>query len=190
MTSTLTDYIKAHRATSVYVQPCLQLSENISSHSISDESVQKIIEYYQIKNSDFKVKTSYYYEDLVLEVYDNNIKCSVTYPVAKYQEDCLQLVLSNKYELSSVRFPLCKNYHHERQSLIYTLNGNGWIFELEILVPLILDPEEREKELSQMFSEDYDIISSSFRLYSTSTSTNQGKDSFKDEYIKLKKLIC
>ena len=51
MTSVLTDYIKTHRATSVYVQPCLQISEKISSHALSEQALQKIIENYNIKNT-------------------------------------------------------------------------------------------------------------------------------------------
>ena len=58
---------------------------------------------------------------------------------------------------------------------------------MEVLVPLILDPKDRKKERENIFNEDYDVISSSFRLILT----NQGKEgTFKNEYLKLKDLIC
>lgn len=187
MTSVLTDYIKTHRATSVYIQPYCQLSENIVSHSIDTDTVQKVLKKYNIKPSDFTVKTCYFYEDLVLSVSNDIVTCKVSYPVAKYNDNNLQLVLCNEYTLSNVRFPLRKNYHHERQSFIYKHSGNGWELELEILVPLILNPKDREKERENIFNEDYDVISSSFRLILT----NQGKEgTFRNEYLKLKDLIC
>ena len=187
MTSVLTDYIKTHRATSVYIQPYCQLSENIISHSIDSDTLQKILHKYNIKTGDFTVRTCYFYEDLVLSVCNDDAICTVSYPVAKYNDNELQLVLCNEYILSSVRFPLRTKYHHERQSFIYKHHGNGWELELEVLVPLILDPKEREKERENIFNEDYDIISSSFRLILTS----QGKEgTFRNEYLKLKDLIC
>jgi len=186
------DHIKKHeKASLIFIQPHTRLGNNIVSHSINNNSLLNLLDHYGLTKKDFIVVTNYYYEDLSLKVIDNNINCSVTYPIETVDENNLELCIYNHFTLSNVRFPLRKEYHHERQSYNAVYNGDGWKIEIEILVPLIQSEKSRIENLNELLQkirsdESNDkLISISFKLYYLGQINN-----FIQEYNYLKDVLC
>jgi len=151
----LTQHSKANH---IFIQPHRALAENIVSHQISPTYFVKMLESEGFNVARPLIVTRYYYEDLILEVTDSGtaqeMRCYITYvrDAVTIPEHGTELVIANQFNLSIMRFPLRKQYHHERQAIVYRRETGGWILELEVLVSDILPAATRRDTAQSVIS--------------------------------------
>ena len=100
--------------------------------------------------SDSLELAKYYYENMIREVKSQrDAKC---YIICRRDHDTdekgVEFVGEHRLILAPMCFPLSKDYHHERQSIILTLGA----LELEVLLPNILDPKRRTGEITKVIA--------------------------------------
>ena len=138
-----------------YIQPHYPLSDNIVSHSVSLECLNKIKDVYENRhNRSFvsRILTKYYDMNRVYSVADDKkIEYKVIYrndhKVLDYFNDCqttLEYVGENQFPLNANFFQIKKKYNHERQLILQVLDTVGYRIELEsLLVGLTGDVESQ-----------------------------------------------
>ena len=131
-----------------YIQPHLPLADNIVSHGVSPKIFLRILnEYGGLSMFHLDIITKYYYEDLILEVdTSKNRSCYIMQRQDYTVDSTLEFVGENRHSIFPLHFPLAKNYHHERQSIILK-SKTCHALQLEILVEGIIDPVERLKDI-------------------------------------------
>ena len=176
-----------------YIQPHTALAENITSHAIDTDMFLEIMDTYKLSVSNGRVVTRYYYEDQILEVDEaGRMSSYVAHLHDRHIDTCYELVIANQTTSSVMRFPLSKDYHHVRQSIVFTVDMDNWRLELEMLVVGIKHSATRRQEIYLLLdqlktpksADESDIVSLSFRLFSKSNSTKE----FLYEYHKIKGL--
>lgn len=142
-------HIPSTKSNLIYIQPYYPLADKIISHRITIDQLQQLLDLYGgIDKFAQDVLTHYHYHDMVLEVNSAKQKaCYITYVNDHTVGSHYELVMANRVDLSVTRFPLTKNYHHARQSVVLSRHGNGYRLDIEILLPNIKDPQERYSEL-------------------------------------------
>jgi hypothetical protein len=129
-----------------YLQPHCPLSDNIISHGVPLSVIKKLISIYRHYGC-FKsyLQTRYYDRERIYTVTqtDNrNInEYRVTYRndhhVLEYRSSSqctLEYVGENNFLLDCDLFPVKKNYHHERQLILYVLDDAHFSLEVECLL--------------------------------------------------------
>jgi hypothetical protein len=129
------------------------------------------MKHHNLTEADAEVITRYYCYDHIMKVnQDRKVSCSVSYLQETVVDPAsnLELVGVNHYDLSTTSFPLSLDYHHERQSVVFTKIINaGVTLEMEMLVKGILDPKERHKQIAELLAfkvEEDTVLSLSFRF--------------------------
>ena len=141
----------ASKSSHKYIQPRLPLADNIVSHSIPSEVFLRILNHYGgLSAFQSEIMTKYYYENMILEV--NSQRDAKCYIICRRDHDTdekgVEFVGEHRLILAPMCFPLSKDYHHERQSIILTLGA----LELEVLLPNILDPKQRTGEITKVIA--------------------------------------
>lgn len=139
-----------------YIQPHTQLAEHVISHKLSREKFMGIVEAYGGRDRFTpSIITRYFHEDMILEVDEQKQKSCYMflpdYKVTSFPEASLELFQGTKVDLSVTRFPLNNMFHHERQQILLTLEGVGYVLCMEILLPWIREPCDRYADLERIF---------------------------------------
>lgn len=128
----------------IWFHPYKMLADNIACHRISTKAFKQLMITTGLSAKDGRIITKYYHLDQIMEVDETGHKiCYVSYPKHRFTEGSIELVTALKYNLSPQSFPLRKNYHHERQAIIFTKAYKGYKLELEILLTGITKTSDR-----------------------------------------------
>jgi hypothetical protein len=155
---------QSHESTINAVTPAKKLGDNIISHSISPrEFAEVLLKYQDTSKPVTKLVTKYYNQDLVLEVSEDEMKCSKTFINYSHYDKDLSLVFSRKKSvpISVSKFEVVQKLHHRRQGLVTTFRTPQYDIEFEILyrsvkrvrpgAQIICDPDDPDV-LSRTYS--------------------------------------
>ena len=156
------------KGTHIMLRPSFPLANNIISHSIKPSKFIRIMNLYNIEPENCKVITRYHNYDQIMEVdEDREIKCYTISILETYTNYTLGIEVTSidKHDYPRLNFPLNINYHHERQSIVFTkILQPGIKIHLEILVHGIIDPKERKSQITNIMDCLDDVISLSYQL--------------------------
>ena len=171
--SNLVHSIISSRLNTKYLQPHCPLSDNIISHSVSFEIIQKLVKEYKSYGL-FKpyLQTRYYDLDRVYTVTqaagsntkDYRVVYRNDHQVLEYEstgQTTLEYIGENNFPLDSDAFPIKKKYHHERQLVLYVLENPHFRLEIEVLLTG-LDTYENRKPLMDLAITDNPAFLGSF----------------------------
>lgn len=153
------------RRTQLWIRPHISLADNIVSHSISPGYFLRLMNHYGLNSASGKIITRYHNYDQIMEVdQDRKIHCFVIYPqeIIKDVQHGMgtELVGITQFDISVMSFPLNNNYHHERQSIVFTKRIDVDVeLQLEMLVENIVDPEVRKGQISDLLQSLEDVDS-------------------------------
>lgn len=159
---------QSHETTINVVTPGKRLGDNIISHSVSPKEFAEVLQRYQdISKPITNLVTRYYNQDLVLDVSEDEMKCSKTFVNYSHYDKDLSLVFSRKKSvpISVSKFEVVQKLHHRRQGLVTTFRTPRYDIEFEILyrdvkrvrpdAQIVYDPEHPD---------DPDVLSRSYAL--------------------------
>lgn len=131
-----------------YIQPHYPLADNIISHGVSWSTIQQLYTSYKHQGIFTPLlHTKYYDLDKVFTVTEKHSGSSQQYrviyrndhQVLDYSPQCqsqttIEYVGENQFTLDKESFQVKKNYHHERQMILYVLDSSHFTIEIEILL--------------------------------------------------------
>jgi len=108
-----------------------------------------LLHHYGLTTADGTVITRYFHYNQIMEVENGTIKCYIdrSHETVVDVDHNMEMLGVNRVNLDPMSFPLRSNYHHERQSIVFTKKIDLDLeVQIDIIVEGIIEPQKRKEQ--------------------------------------------